>query len=164
MPTIPCTYGCQPSVEIKSQRIKNIRGSTSQIKKIWISIDDDENWYKHKPYISFASLNKMSVRHPRACYCKTIIYVDWISLRRVSSVLSIVLTCGKWVWCQTLNSNSSMLLPSHFCTPLNEPGRPGKDKVVNEVGGMSRRWMLRQGRVNSHLRWPNSSSNTLHRI
>jgi len=106
----------------------------------------------------------MSVRHLRACYCKTIVYVDWRSLRRVSSVLSIILTCGKWAWCQTLNSDSSMLLPSRFCTPLNEQGRPGKDEAVNEVGGTSWRWMSRQGRVNSHLHWPNSSSNTLHRI
>ena len=32
-------------------------------------------------------------------------YVDWRSLRRVSSVFSIALTCGKWAWCRTLSSD-----------------------------------------------------------
>ena len=32
-------------------------------------------------------------------------YVNWRSLRRVSSVFSITLTCGKWAWCRTLSSD-----------------------------------------------------------
>jgi len=43
------------------------------------------------------------------------------------------------VRCPTLGSgartlDSSALLPSHFCTPLKESGRPDKDEAVNEVG------------------------------
>jgi len=79
----------------------------------------------------------------------------------------IALTCGRWAWCPTFSSgvrtpDSSMLLPSSFCTPLREPERRGKDEAINECGGMSQRQRLDQSRDNSHLHWLNSPSNALY--